>query len=295
MKQLHTQPIDKAHLSSAIYRFVQQSAGNIIQPQIAICQEVAGISIFDAPLLGISSADDILYEKLKQEEVIGNHVLLPRDWLPSAQSVISFFLPFTSEIKKSNQRDIQKSSEAMVPSAGWLHGRIEGQAFVFELCEFISDYLAQRGYQAVVPSTDPRFTAVEEAGTNPKLPSHLSYTSVWSERHAAYISGLGTFGLSRGLITKLGICGRFGSVITDALLAPSAREYTGVYDYCIFCGACISNCPAHAIDLQSGKQHKPCCDYVRSTKEKFFPRYGCGKCQVAVPCESGIPAQKNAD
>ena len=31
--------------------------------------------------------------------------------------------------------------------------------------------------------------------------------------HAAYLCGLGTFGLSRGIITKPGMAGRFGSIM----------------------------------------------------------------------------------
>ncbi len=288
--QSHT-PIDTKQLTDAIHRFVQQASGNIIAPEIAISDDVAKLHIFSTPLLGFSTADDPLFEQLKQEEVIGNHVLLPKEWLSEARTVISFFLPFTEKIRHSNQEDIlqEKPQELFSPSAGWLHGRIEGQVFVFQLCDFIANYLTQRGYQAVIPSKDPRFTAVEEAGTNPKLPAHLSFTSVGSERHAAYISGLGTFSLSRGLITEKGVCGRFGSLITDAYIPPTPRKYTGIYDYCIFCGACVKNCPAHAIDLKHGKLQQPCCDFVRHTKERFAPRYGCGKCQVAVPCESSIP------
>ena len=36
--------------------------------------------------------------------------------------------------------------------------------------------------------------------------------STWSERHVAYVSGLGTFGLSGGLITAKGQAVRLGSV-----------------------------------------------------------------------------------
>jgi epoxyqueuosine reductase len=44
-----------------------------------------------------------------------------------------------------------------------------------------------------------------------------SYASSWSERHAAYAAGLGTFGLCDGLITARGKAVRFGSIISKLL------------------------------------------------------------------------------
>ena len=73
------------------------------------------------------------------------------------------------------------------------------------------------------------------------------FTSSWSERHVAFVCGLGTFGLSKGLITEKGICGRFGSVVTTAELPRTERPYTGIYEYCIQCRACARNCPVGAI------------------------------------------------
>ena len=111
----------------------------------------------------------------------------------------------------------------------------------------------------------------------------------WSERHAAYVCGLGTFGLSKGLITRKGIAGRFGSVVTDIELEPDPREYSGVYDWCINCGACIARCPAKAISFEKGKEHSPCLDMLLQSGKRFAPRYGCGLCQTGVPCEHQRP------
>ena len=59
---------------------------------------------------------------------------------------------------------------------------------------------------------------------------------------------------------------------------------------CSGCGACIRRCPVNAITPR-GKEHPPCSDFLDETKIRFAPRYGCGKCQVQVPCMSGIPAR----
>jgi len=103
------------------------------------------------------------------------------------------------------------------------------------------------------------------------------------------VCGLGTFGLSRGLITEKGMAGRFGSVITTLPLQATARPYTTFDAYCTRCGACIPHCPPDAISLEHGKDQAKCGAFVAGTLAAHRPYYGCGKCQVAVPCESKIP------
>ncbi|MDR3354992.1 MAG: 4Fe-4S binding protein, partial [Synergistaceae bacterium] len=147
--------------------------------------------------------------------------------------------------------------------------------------------LERAGYPSLAPILDSRFVSVRRPDPK-KLPGR-SFTSVWSERHVAYACGLGTFGLSKGLITKTGIAGRFGSVVTTLELAPTMREYDGVYEYCVMCGACVRRCPAKAITIENGKSHQICVEFVDGIKKKFAPRYGCGKCQVGVPCQGRSP------
>jgi len=74
-----------------------------------------------------------------------------------------------------------------------------------------------------------------------------------------------------------------------ANLPPDRRGYENIYDYCSMCGKCAKNCPANAISVEKGKDHRLCFAFLEKTSEKYKPRYGCGKCQVGVPCESRIP------
>ena len=264
-------------------RFVAEAPGNVIGPERALAPEWAGLRLYEEPLVGTADAGDPLFAALQAPEAVGPWFRVPGDWLPGARTVLSFFLPFSRRVRESNipGRD---------PSGGWLHGRVEGQAFLMEACRYLKARLEAEGYEAVIPCDCPEFWSVGRAGSNPRAwdPS-ASFTSVWSERHVAYVCGLGTFGLSRGLITEKGQCGRFGSLVTTAPLPATPRPCTGLYDYCTRCGACAARCPAGAISLAEGKAHPPCAAYLAVTGRRFPPRYGCGKCQVGVPCMSRIP------
>lgn len=265
--------MDLQKLSALAEEFLRGS-DNYIDEVLATAPECVGLRLFDPPVFGTASADDPIFETFRDDAVVSSEVLLPRDWLPGARTVISFFLPASEEVRKSNRKD------PAIPSPHWQHARIEGNECICRLCAFLNEEMHREGIASVSPSIDPRFLAVKDASKN-------RYWSNWSERHTAYACGLGTFGLSKGLITEKGIAGRFASIITDLELPVAERPYTGIYDWCIFCGKCARNCPAGAIDPETGKHHPPCQAYLDKTS--FGTRYGCGKCQVGVPCESRRP------
>jgi epoxyqueuosine reductase QueG len=189
-------------------------------------------------------------------------------------------LPFTEEVIESNRKDKHW------PSNGWLHARIEGQKAVNKLSLLLNLKLNENGFESIVPPLDKRFWSSKEDPIHP-------FTSNWSERHVAFVCGLGTFGLSRGIITRRGMAGRLGSIVTKLELEPDEKTYKDIYEYCTMCGACARKCPVNAISLENGKDHKPCSDFLDMTEEKYKPRYGCGKCQVSVPCERKIPKKIN--
>lgn len=274
--------MNQENLMKAVAHFVETSPYNYVQKEAAISEKVIGMKMYEEPLFGFADVNDTIFLEFKKPEVIGNHFSLPKEWLTEAKTVISFFLPFTEEVKKGNE------AIAHWPSAEWLHGRIEGQLFINELCLFIKAQLTDAGYHSVIPSQEPAFWSKGPADGQQPFPQ-AAFTSNWSERHIAYAAGLGTFGLSKGLITAKGVAGRFGSLVTDAALAPTPRTYSTPYEHCIICGACIPKCPAQAISLATGKNHTICKTFLNQTAEKYKPRYGCGKCQIGVPCESRNP------
>jgi epoxyqueuosine reductase len=267
--------LNKQDLINIAINFIGHSEDNYIPKQIALSESVIGMKIFETPIVAFGSADDEYFEALKQPSIIGEHFLSPKQWLPQSKTVVSFFLPFSESVKKGNGRDM------LWPSEEWLHARIEGHALLNKLGLYLKSELINAGYNSLVPSLDKRFFSTGF--------SAVSFTSNWSERHVAFVCGLGTFGLSKGLITKRGLAGRFGSILTELYLSPDRREYENIYEYCSMCGACVNNCPVNAISIEKGKNHVECSKFLNKTLEKHQPRYGCGKCQIGVPCESQIP------
>jgi len=274
--------MNKQYLIKIASDFVENSKDNYIANEIAISENVVGMKIFEAPIFAFGASNDEYFTLFKKPSAIGKHFLIPKEWLPQSKTVISFFLPFSEAVKNGNR------SVKLWPSEEWLHARIEGQAFINKLSMYLKSELINAGYSSLVPSLDERFWFNEDSP-----PPEVPFTSNWSERHVAFVCGLGTFGLSKGLITSKGIAGRFGSIITELYLSPQKREYENIYEYCSMCGACVKKCPVNAISIENGKNHMICSKFLDKTAEKYKPRLGCGKCQIGVPCEGKIPRQHN--
>jgi len=272
-------------LERQLAAFVAEEPGNRVEESYALRPEYVGTPIFEAPLMGCAAANDPLFAFMKQRaDIYGPTLRLPEEWLPGAVSVVSFFLPFTRAIRDSNRGDLSR------PSDLWLHGRIEGQAFLNRAAVYLAELLREAGGRVAVPSVDPAFSVVRDPSRAER--GEPPYVSNWSERHAAFTAGLGTFSLSKHLITEKGVCGRFSSVITDLPLPVTPRPYTDPYEYCTFCGACRKRCPVDAIGPQE-KDNRICSDFQKGIRERFAPRYGCGKCQLSVPCETRRPKRKD--
>jgi len=270
-------------LHEALERWFAESPLNRVSPEMALDPADIGQRLYETPILAVGSADDPLWEQMRLPQAVGSIFRTPRQWMPSGRTVVSYFAPFTDFVVDGNCVD------PVDVGNGWLYARIEGQAFLTETNHFIERWFADHGVKAYSPYAGKEFHYVFEPGSSDDVADKsLSFTSNWSERHVAFVCGLGTFGLSKALITERGVCGRFGSVITDTDLPVTQRQYTGIYEYCTMCGAC-TRCPAHAIDLHTGKSHHICTTYFDTLRVKYAPRYGCGKCYVNVPCARRRP------
>jgi len=270
-----------------IQEFIRSSPLNTIENK---SQDPA----WDDALVGFASGADPIWQQYK--EYIG-----PFHWTPwevfhqhcpdhqtgaGDLTVISWVLPQREMVREANRR-VRK-----YPSEEWARIRIYGEKFNVGLREHVVRHLKESGHDAVAPMLVPNWTIVKS--------QRFSYASSWSERHAAHAAGLGTFGLCDGLITARGKAMRTGSVVARLQIPPTPRPYTDPHAYCLFfaegtCGKCIKRCPVQAIS-EAGHDKEKCRQHLDRTREHVektyrFKGYGCGLCQVGVPCEAGIPVK----
>ena len=275
-------------IESIIRQFVETSPENSLG-------NPANDRAFDSPLVGFSSGDDQLY--LDYKEHVGPFHWTPKEVFALAFpnlkveaeeiSVISWVLPQTEATRKENRR------QDIFPSESWARARIFGEEFNVKVRKHLVAYLTGEGHEAVAPVLLPDWKREES--------ERFTFASTWSERHAAYASGLGTFGLCDGLITAKGKAMRLGSVAARIRIPPTPRPYSDHREYCLFystgaCGECIERCPVQAISI-NGHDKRKCQRHTAVNAAKHvkshygFDGYGCGLCQTGVPCESRIPGK----
>src|SRR5208283_4365569 len=241
-------------LESAIKEFCMDSPDNSLKNK-------ENDRAFDKPLVGFSSGSEPLYRTIKED--IGPFYMTPievfeksfPDAEPSADklTVISWILPQAKVTRADNRK------ETTYPSERWARAKAYGEiVFNVMVRRHVVDILRDSGFKAVAPVLEPFWSwGVSE---------RYSIASNWSERHAAYVSGLGTFGLCDGLITPIGKAMRCGSVIAEISVQPTRRPYTDHHEYCIHyaketCGKCITRCPAGAIS-EKGHDKQLCHEYL---------------------------------
>ncbi len=252
------------------------------------------------PLVGFSNAADPLYQE-EYKEHIGEFFIPPDKYLsdkyqnkefnPKNLTVISWILPQTEKTKEDH------GNETYFPSERWARSRIFGEEANVKLRKRMVKKLENRGVEAVAPQLSSLWEI--------QISDKYEMASTWSERHAAYAAGLGTFGLCDGLITEAGKAMRAGSVVANIYVEPDDRPYDDHHAYCLYyqkgtCSECIERCPIDAITQEEGHDKPLCRKYVDMTRDYVerhfgFEGYGCGFCQTDVPCESGIPEELKPD
>jgi epoxyqueuosine reductase len=247
---------------------------------------------FSEPAVGFSHGDDELYTFYKQH-IDPEFYKLPSQWLEEAYghpfddkniSVISWVLPHTEDTKSLCREQTD------CPVMEWQMARVYGEKCNQNLAKALEEFFRNLGYEAIAPMCSEKFSWGDS--------DRFFLISNWSERHTAYISGLGTFGLCDGLISIKGKAVRYGSIIVNYRLKKTKRSYSTYNEYCMSkdgCTACIRRCPAGAISSEGHNKEK-CIQYHKEVIAKIcHDRYGydgysvCGLCQTGVPCESNIP------
>jgi hypothetical protein len=280
----------KKSITQEIKRFVREDSGNRLD-------RLDDSPIYEEPLVGFVAGNDPIFVQLK--EVIGEFHLTPHEAITAVAKdrgvpvppeeetgVISYILPI------SRATIIENAAMNDRPSERWSHTRLFGEEFNRKLQAHVVLFLQENGYLAVAPE-------IESGVFQTLIDEKVGWTSNWSQRHVAFTAGLGTFGLSDGLITKAGKAHRAGSIIVNRPLdsPPRARD---MHRDCPFfrdgsCNVCAKRCPAGAI-TEEGHDKNVCSVYVFNQipviKEHYdIEIYACGLCQTGVPCEKGIPVE----
>lgn len=281
---------DFASIAETIRAFVADPAVNRQGP---MCSDPC----FREPLVAVAAGDDPLWAFFKRD--IGDFVWTPEEAFalafPDAPAsapdlcVISWVLPQTPQTLAAQAR------ETLFPSLPWSRVRHFGEMINEDLRRHVAAWLCEHEVRACAPALLPGFERT--------ISAKYHFASPWSERHAAYAAGHGTFGLSDGLITRAGKAHRVGSVVAELSLQATPRAYEGPYDWCLHhatgkCGVCARRCPAGSVrPIAQGRRDKQkCFDYIRGTTQAHVRDHqlgievsSCGLCQAGLPCSTGIP------
>lgn len=275
-------------ITKQIETWMNDRANNALEPD-------SKLPAFDKPIVGFASGKDKMFSFLKSD--IGpDFYWTPEEAFLSAfpeekiradeLSVVSWVLPQTKNTRLAHRKGTN------FPSIEWSKARHYGEMVNENLRRYVVNFFLADGYQACAPVLLPQWSRA--------LSNQYGFASSWSERHAAHVCGLGTFGASDGLITPVGKAIRVGSVIVRKRFPPTPRTYKIHNEWCLFhstgkCLVCMRRCPAGAIS-KSGHDKEKCKEYIRNItavhveKEQLgFRVNSCGLCQTKVPCEFRNP------
>lgn len=287
---LSSPSLSSSWLNETVAAFMQSPANDINFPD-------RNEPAFGPALTGFAAGDDPVWESYKEH--VGPFHWTPQEAFALAYSeekpdaselfVMSWILPQTEATRNDHKKQKDR------PAERWVRSRFFGEKNVNDgLRRHMLKTLHDKGVQAVAPVLLPEWRGVDS--------EKFVFASTWSERHAAYAAGLGTFGLCDGLITPVGKAMRAGSLVFRLPVPVTKRPYTHHQEYCLYfssgiCGVCMRRCPVNAISA-NGHDKMTCKAFLRDVTAPYvekawhFKGYGCGLCQVGVPCEKGIPPQK---
>jgi epoxyqueuosine reductase len=228
---------------------------------------------YRSPLVGFARASDPLF--LQLQSIVASDHLLPTDLLPSAQTVVSFFIPFTETLVRKNQ-------EGPATAREWAIAKKETDETIHRVIQGVRERLSLLG---IACSENPALERYD--------PERFLHR--WSQKHVAYICGLGNFGLNQLLITECGCAGRLGSFCIEVAVEPDriCEEEVCPYKLDGSCGVCVKQCPSGALGHHS--IDKPLCSaWINDFTEREFGGASvyrsCGKC-IALPCATRRPAR----
>ena len=233
---------------------------------------------WQTPLL-VSALIDERFDILPQ--IAFREHLHPRDLLPTAKSLIVFFVPFKHELVIENKKGDR-------PCRNWGVAYVQTNDLINRLSQELEKLLAAEGFKSGLTPATHNF-------------DEDILMARWSHKHLAYLANLGRFGTHCLLITPAGCAGRLGSLVTEADLRD--HPLIATKEACLLkagkeCGKCIEACPVDALDKNEFKR-RTCWKRLNENREvlDYFSDLPettdvCGKCAALVPCSFLNPVSR---
>jgi epoxyqueuosine reductase len=230
------------------------------------------------PLLA-TAAIDRRFDQLPR--IASDDHLHPHDLLPTAKSVIVFFIPFKKELIKENKK-------GEYPCRNWGVAYVRTNDLIGRLSQALGDLLTENGFKSSLMPATHNFD-------EDKLMAR------WSHKHLAHLVNLGRFGVHNMLITPVGCTGRLGSLVSEADLGNHPLIETD--EACLLkagkvCEKCIEACPVEALGEDDFARRR-CWDRLNDNRRSLeylsdLPEstHVCGKCAAMMPCSFKNPVAK---
>jgi epoxyqueuosine reductase QueG len=233
---------------------------------------------WQTPLLVSASLDD-RFDILPQ--IAFDEHMHPHDLLPTAESLVVFFIPFKRELIKENKKGDR-------PCRNWGLAYVQTNDLIGRLSQALAELLAARGFKSGLTPATHNF-------------DEDILMSRWSHKHLAFLANLGRFGTHHMLITPAGCTGRLGSLVTEAELGDNPLIDTD--EACLLkagkkCAKCIEACPVSAL-RENGFERRKCWNRLNENRDilDYFSdlpdsTHVCGKCAALMPCSFLNPVAK---
>lgn len=188
-----------------------------------------------AALVGVASVDRFdPVAPFNDEPPAGHH---PRDFVPDAESVISFAMPILDPVMDAPAALADKDLEMIPPDVKYEYlddfynevGHVVHDYMLEFIGQVVGQFLSKEGYKTMFfPTTGLHPTPHEKEMTDREIwedsdqYAPFNYTfGPFSHRHAATRAGLGEFGFNNLVLTEeFGPRQRFNSIVTEAPLEP---------------------------------------------------------------------------
>lgn len=233
------------------------------------------IAIWREPIMACAPADDRFHRL--QEITVADHAL-PQVLLPSAMTVVVWFIPFKHHIQVDN-------TGGKRPALSWGRAYHSTNNMIERASSGFKEMIESEGGKAALTPATHNFDKER-------------LVSLWSHKHLGHLSGLGRYGTNCQLITPAGCSGRMGSLVTDLDLGD--HPLVNAEDLCLIkvgkkCGKCIKACPIDALS-EEGMDRTICYARLRENYHLLMEPDGlpdttdvCAKCQVGMPCSFKSP------